>query len=77
MFGALRELSGAGSSEVAAGTLAELLERLCELHGEDFKRSLGYAQVMLNTQPVEGDHSKVRLSDADEIALLPPVSGGF
>ncbi|HVE75152.1 MAG TPA: MoaD/ThiS family protein [Actinomycetota bacterium] len=76
MFGALRELAGGGSAEVPAPTLAELLDRLCELHGDEFKRSLGYAQVLVNGETIEGDGMSVELGDSDEVALLPPVSGG-
>ncbi len=76
MFGALRELAGVGTAEAPARTLADLLDRLCELHGDEFKRSLGYAQVLVNGETFEGDRMTVELVDSDEVALLPPVSGG-
>lgn len=75
LFAMLRERAGAGDAvhEVPDGcTVNELWTRLRSqspgLSGVDFK--LLYA---VNSEYVEPGH---RLADGDEVAFIPPVSGG-
>ena len=41
--------------------------------GEDFRRGLTRSAVWVNGDPAESDHA---LEDGDEVAVIPPVSGG-
>lgn len=73
LFANLRELAGSSVVEIQADTVGAALDQAVERYGQEFKRSLGHARVWLNGEPAEtGDP----VSDIDEIALLPPVSGG-
>lgn len=73
LFAGLRELAGSAVIEIQADTVGAALEEAVERYGHEFKRSLGHARVWLNGEPADaGD----RIGEIDEIALLPPVSGG-
>jgi molybdopterin converting factor subunit 1 len=74
-FASVREKLG--KSEVtctvpAGATVAEVLDHLCRENRalEPLRRSLS---VAVNREYVDADHA---LSDNDEVALIPPVSGG-
>jgi len=63
-----RELRGPWAGLTADGLLAKLLEEYPGLR--PLAPSL---QMAVNHEYVEGDH---RISDGDEVAVIPPVSGG-
>ncbi|MDH3498973.1 MAG: MoaD/ThiS family protein, partial [Acidimicrobiia bacterium] len=73
LFANLREIAGTGRVEVDAETVADVLARLAERFGDTFGHGMSHAKVWVN-----GDEATP--SDAvgptDEIALIPPVSGG-
>ncbi len=74
-FGILRELAGASEErvEVASGaTTGELFGQLCAAHPEleRFAKSIALAVDL------EYSDQKRALSEGDEVALIPPVSGG-
>jgi MoaD family protein len=76
MFAALRELAGGSEVEVDASgahTVGDLLGRLSQGLGPTFDAIMGAGSVILNGEPVGRDHP---LNERDEVALLPPVSGG-
>jgi molybdopterin converting factor small subunit len=55
--------------------LAQVLEQAVERYGTAFAQVLGTARVWVNgEEPVDG--ARQRLRDGDEVAILPPVSGG-
>ena len=74
LFAALREL--AGSSHVAAegATVGEVVEALSARFGDRFA---GVARV--GTAVVDGERADAStpLAEGQEMALLPPVSGGY
>lgn len=77
LFAALREAAGLGSDEIDSPDLAGLLDEARRRYGLEFSRSLEFASVMVNREPVDLGHaSAVLLVADDEVALLPPVSGG-
>jgi molybdopterin converting factor subunit 1 len=74
-FAALREMIGASelSLELADGqTVDGLFRELCARypHLADYDSSLFYS---VNAEYVSPDHT---LKDGDEVAFIPPVSGG-
>ena len=73
MFAGAREAAGTGSASFDAATVREVLDLACRSFGADFEKMLGASRVWLNGDAVEGDHPVVA---GDEVAVLPPVSGG-
>ncbi len=73
LFAALRELAGAGSVEAAGRTPGELLTELAGRYGERFERLARAGSVV-----VDGERASLHtpLSGGEEVAFLPPVSGG-
>jgi len=84
MFATVREAAGTDTVNLEAESVAEALERVSQRFGRSVKRLLdGLASdpesivVLINGK--NPGHSRAlaqRLSDGDEIALFPPVSGG-
>lgn len=73
LFAAAREAAGTGRDEVAGATVAEVLAAARHRYGEPFVTVLAGARVWVNGEPAAGDDA---VSPADEVAVLPPVSGG-
>lgn len=77
LFAGLREAAGTASDEIDAPDLATLLDEARRRYGPQFARSLEFTSVMVNREPVDSAQaSTIALSANDEVALLPPVSGG-
>lgn len=73
LFAAAREAAGTGSDEVPGATVREVLAAACARYGAQFEAVLATSRVWVNGSPAEpGD----ALRAADEVAVLPPVSGG-
>ena len=53
--------------------MREVLEQACERYGHDFAGLLETCQVWRNGEPTAPN---APVGDDDEIAVLPPVSGG-
>jgi len=78
LFAAAREAAGCASEahDVPAGTTIEaLLAEAVQRHGPDFAAVLATARVWLNGDEPSAGPATV-LHDGDELAVLPPVSGG-
>jgi molybdopterin synthase sulfur carrier subunit len=83
LFANLREQAGKAKIEINGSDLREVLNLLAEKHeglGELIFDNGGFhpfIHVMVNGISVrDKDGLDTRLSDGDEIALFPPVSGG-
>lgn len=75
LFAAAREAAGRADDTFDVATLGELLDRARAAYGEPFVSVLRTARVWVNgEEPTAGDATVVR--DGDEVAVLPPVSGG-
>ena len=73
LFAGAREAAGTGAAVYEASTVRELLSIAENDFGGEFSKSLTISRVWLNGDPGEGDS---HISDGDEGAVLPPVSGG-
>jgi MoaD family protein len=73
LFAALREVAGASVLEVSAPDVGSLLDRLSDTYGAAFDRIMAVGTVVVDGETVARDRE---LSPEDEVALLPPVSGG-
>lgn len=78
-FGRVREELDTGPLEVAfadtVSSLNKLQQDLCERHGEKWTQVLGQDNIVraVNQSVVTDD---MALTDGDEIAFFPPVTGG-
>lgn len=73
LFASAREAAGKGREPVRARTVSEALDWARTRFGEPFSTVLEGCRVWLNGEPAAGPEP---LSDGDEVAVLPPVSGG-
>jgi molybdopterin converting factor small subunit len=73
LFASAREAAGTGRDEVAASTVGELLAVASERYGTSFVDVLKTCRVWVNGESATAD---TMISSRDEVAVLPPVSGG-
>ncbi|HWJ97629.1 MAG TPA: MoaD/ThiS family protein [Acidimicrobiales bacterium] len=73
LFAAARTAAGTARDLVPGETVAEILASATERYGEGFAAVLPTCAVWVNGEPADG-HDPV--AAADEVAVLPPVSGG-
>ncbi|HAF68198.1 MAG TPA: molybdopterin synthase sulfur carrier subunit [Acidimicrobiaceae bacterium] len=73
LFAGAREIAGAGTMSYQANTVQDLLTQAQNDLGDEFTRILSISRVWINGEPAEED---LPISDGDEVAVLPPVSGG-
>lgn len=84
MYATVRDASGMDEVQVDASNLAELLEALVRLAEPGLRKLLSTGAprsdilvVLLNGRNITPlDPSSVELSEGDEVAIFPPVSGG-
>lgn len=74
LFASIAEAAGAREIEVDAATIGELLRAAEERYGEVFAERLAHCRVVVNGEAVTDPSTPV--GDGDEVAILPPVSGG-
>jgi cyclic pyranopterin monophosphate synthase len=76
-FAAMREAAGMRSLEVEAQTLGEALKLATERFGARFEKILGICTILHREEKIQPERVwEVPLTASDEVALLPPVSGG-
>ena len=73
LFGPARVAAGTGRDELAGATVAEVLEAARRRYGPEFAVVLAGSAVWVNGSPCDGDPA---VTGHDEVAVLPPVSGG-
>lgn len=73
LFGPAREAAGAASDELPGSNVGEMVEAAAARYGERFSALLPRCRVWVNGEPAE---ATTLVSASDEVAVLPPVSGG-
>lgn len=73
LFGPVREIAGTGTEQVEGATVDEVIAGAVVRYGDPFAEILKRSRIWVNGESAEG--ARV-LSDHDEVAVLPPVSGG-
>jgi molybdopterin converting factor small subunit len=78
LFGRLKDAFGAASIPLPEGvpTAAALRARLAELHPDLAAQITAKTTRIAVNQSLVVDEAGAQISPADEIALLPPLSGG-
>ncbi|MGZ5292341.1 MAG: MoaD/ThiS family protein [Actinomycetota bacterium] len=73
LFAALRDLAGSSEVEAEGETVADLVEVLGARFGQRFEQIARVGSVV-----VDGERARpeTALRGGEEVALLPPVSGG-
>ncbi len=72
-FAAAREAAGCSSAVVPGATVADVLAAAVAQYGDTFAAVLRTSKVWVNGE--ESDVAR-NVGDDDEVAVLPPVSGG-
>ena len=73
LFAQAREVAGTKRATIEGRTVADVLSNAVLSFGPDFERLLPHCRVWLNGEPAEPTDLA---SESDEVAVLPPVSGG-
>lgn len=73
LFASARDAAGTGRTELPGTTVEEVLAAARQRFGDPFASVLPSCAVWRNGEPCE-PHDVV--TDTDEVAVLPPVSGG-
>ncbi|MGE5461092.1 MAG: MoaD/ThiS family protein [Solirubrobacterales bacterium] len=73
LFAALRDEAGAPVVEAEGATAGEVVDALAECFGARFAKIASVGQVVVNGERASRD---TVLVEGDELAVLPPVSGG-
>ncbi len=72
-FAQARDAAGVSSAVHAGETVGEVLDAAVSAYGPGFAEVLDASKVWRNGEPTVRDEAT---ADGDEIAVLPPVSGG-
>lgn len=73
LFASARDAAGTGRDVVGGTTVAEVLDEAARRYGDTFTSLLPTCRVWVNGEPAPAD---AEVHEADEVAVLPPVSGG-
>lgn len=73
LFASARDAAGTARAEIPGATVGEVLAGARERFGDRFSAVLDGSRVWRNGEAATEDEA---VSDTDEVAVLPPVSGG-
>ena len=73
LFAAAREAAGTSRDIVPGANVDEVIAAAVARYGADFAAVLLQCRIWVNGEGAEGS---TPVSDDDEVAVLPPVSGG-
>lgn len=73
LFAAARDAAGTGSDQLPGDTVEAVLAAACGRYGSGFEAVLATCKIWVNGEPAGATDP---IGDTDELAVLPPVSGG-
>ena len=73
LFAGAREAAGTDRDTIEGPTVGAVLDAAVARYGTAFGALLGSCKVWVNGEPAEPDDP---VQPSDEVAVLPPVSGG-
>jgi MoaD family protein len=73
LFAAARQSAGTGSTEIDGATVGEVIETAVVRFGSDFEAVLASCRIWVNGEAAD---PSTAVGPGDEVAILPPVSGG-
>jgi molybdopterin synthase sulfur carrier subunit len=73
LFAAAREAAGTARAELPGATVGAVLDAAVARYGDQFASVLGTCKVWRNGEAASRDDP---VAASDEVAVLPPVSGG-
>lgn len=73
LFASAREAAGTGSDAIDGATVADVLAAATQRYGSEFAEVLTTCRIWVNGNDVAPD---TMVGPHDEVAVLPPVSGG-
>lgn len=73
LFASARECAGTAHLDLPGATVGDVVDAAADRFGEDFARLLPTCRLWVNGSEAE---RTTPVGDADEVAVLPPVSGG-
>jgi MoaD family protein len=73
LFASLRELADASRVEASGTSVGEIVDALSERYGERFASIAAVGTFVVNGERAT---RATPVAEGDEVALLPPVSGG-
>jgi MoaD family protein len=73
LFAALREIAGASEVEAEGRSAGDVVDVLSSRYGERFSQIAAVGSVVVNGERAS---RSTPVAAGDEVALLPPVSGG-
>ena len=73
LFGPAREAAGTASVTLAGATVSAVVAAAEARFGEEFSEVVAVSNIWVNGEPV---HPDAHVGDGDDVAVIPPVSGG-
>jgi molybdopterin converting factor small subunit len=73
LFASAREAAGTGRDDIQGATVAEVLTAARARYGTSFVEVLEHCAIWRNGEPCQLEDA---VEPGDEVAVLPPVSGG-
>jgi sulfur-carrier protein len=73
LFASAREAAGTGRDDLPGSTVGEVLALARDRYGAGFSDVLQTCRIWVNGETATAE---TRISARDEVAILPPVSGG-
>lgn len=74
LFAQAREAAGTGTATFPGATVDDVVKSAIAQYGATFEAVVNMSKVWVNGEEVPRSHA---VSDKDEVAVLPPVSGGM
>lgn len=73
LFGPAREAAGTSCCQLDGETVGQVVDAACARFGDPLRQVLSLSALWVNGEPSD---SATAVADADEVAVIPPVSGG-